>query len=37
MPRAALDRNAPYFPLLENFRESLVLETLLEAAVRNRK
>jgi glutamate formiminotransferase/glutamate formiminotransferase/formiminotetrahydrofolate cyclodeaminase len=32
LPRAALDRNAPYFPLLENFRETLVLETLLEAA-----
>jgi glutamate formiminotransferase len=31
LPRAALDRNAPYFPLLENFRETLVLETLLEA------
>ena len=37
LPRAALDRNAPYFPVLENFRESLVLETLLEAAERNRK
>src|SRR6266480_2054201 len=32
LPRAALDREAPYFPLLENFRETLVLETLLEAA-----
>ena len=32
LPRAALDRTAPYFPLLENFRETLVLETLLEAA-----
>lgn len=31
LPRAALDREAPYFPLLENFREELVLETLLEA------
>jgi glutamate formiminotransferase len=31
LPRAALDRNAEYFPLLENFRETLVLETLLEA------
>jgi glutamate formiminotransferase len=30
LPRAALDRTAPYFPLLENFREKLVLETLLE-------
>jgi glutamate formiminotransferase len=32
LPRAALDRNAAYFPLLENFREELVLETLLDAA-----
>jgi len=32
LPRAALDREASYFPLLENFRETLVLETLLEAA-----
>lgn len=31
IPRAALDRTAAYFPLLENFRETLVLETLLEA------
>ena len=31
LPRAALDREAPYFPLLENFRETLVLETLLDA------
>ncbi len=30
LPRAALDRAAPYFPLLENFREELVIETLLE-------
>jgi glutamate formiminotransferase len=30
LPRAALDRKAPYFPPLENFREELVLETLLE-------
>ncbi len=30
LPRAALDRSAAYFPLLENFRETLVLETLLE-------
>ncbi len=29
VPRAALDRTAAYFPLLENFRETLVLETLL--------
>jgi glutamate formiminotransferase len=31
LPRAALDRSAAYFPLLENFREALVLETLLES------
>ena len=30
LPRAALDRRAAYFPLLENFRETLVLEHLLE-------
>ena len=30
LPRAALDRTAGYFPLLENFRETLVLESLLE-------
>jgi glutamate formiminotransferase len=37
VPRAALDREASYFPLLENFRETLVLETLLEAAESDRK
>jgi glutamate formiminotransferase/glutamate formiminotransferase/formiminotetrahydrofolate cyclodeaminase len=37
LPRAALDRTAPYFSLLENFRENLVLETLLEAAESDRK
>jgi glutamate formiminotransferase/glutamate formiminotransferase/formiminotetrahydrofolate cyclodeaminase len=37
LPRAALDRNAAYFPLLENFREELVLETLLDEAETNRK
>jgi glutamate formiminotransferase/glutamate formiminotransferase/formiminotetrahydrofolate cyclodeaminase len=31
VPRAALDRRGPYFPLIENFRETLVLENLLEA------
>lgn len=31
LPRAALDRSAAYFPLLENFRETLVLENLLES------
>jgi len=30
LPRAALDRNASYFPYLENFRETLIIETLLE-------
>ncbi len=37
VPRAALDRTAAYFPLLENFRETLVLETLLDAIEGNRK
>src|SRR5262249_26084231 len=32
LPRRALDREAAYFPMLKNFRETLVLETLLEAA-----
>jgi glutamate formiminotransferase len=30
VPRAALDRNAAYFPRLENFREDVILENLLE-------
>ena len=30
VPRSALDRTAAYFSLLENFREALVLENLLE-------
>jgi glutamate formiminotransferase len=34
LPRAALDRKAAYFPLLENFRETLVLENLLESLAR---
>jgi glutamate formiminotransferase len=37
LPRAALDRGAAYFPLLENFREALVLETLLEGGEIYRK
>ncbi len=37
LPRAALDRSAAYFPLLENFRETLVLETLLESIETGRK
>jgi glutamate formiminotransferase len=36
VPRAALDRDAPYFPYLENFRETLVIETLLEE-IQNRR
>ena len=32
VPRAALDKSASYFPLLEDFRETLVLDTLLESA-----
>jgi glutamate formiminotransferase len=32
VPRAALDRNASYFPFLQNFRETLVLEALIESA-----
>lgn len=32
VPRAALDRQAAYFPLLENYHETLVLENLLEAS-----
>ncbi len=35
LPRAALDRKAAYFPLLENFSENLVLENLLESNERN--
>ena len=31
LPRAALDRSAPYFPLLENFQETLLLENVLES------
>ena len=30
VPRAALDRTASYFPYLENFHETVVIETLLE-------
>jgi glutamate formiminotransferase len=30
LPRAALNRRAAYFPLLENFRETVILENLLE-------
>ena len=37
LPRAALDRGASYFPLLEDFRETLVLETLLDSIGTGRK
>ncbi len=37
VPLAALDRRASYFPLLENFREALVLENLLDTAETGRK
>jgi len=37
LPRAALDRKAAYFPLLENFRETLVLENLLEQSEAGRQ
>jgi len=30
LPRAALDRSASYFPLLENFSERVILENLIE-------
>jgi glutamate formiminotransferase len=36
LPRAALDRKASYFPLLENFSENLVLENLLESKERSK-
>jgi glutamate formiminotransferase len=36
VPRAALDRSARYFAQLENFRETLVLENLLESAESSR-
>ena len=32
VPRAALDRGAAYFAQLENFREAVILENLLESA-----
>jgi glutamate formiminotransferase len=37
VPRAALDRTAPYFGRLEQFRETMVLENLLEARENTRK
>src|SRR5215813_9650333 len=35
VPEAALDRKAPYFPLLENFSESIVLENRIRERQRN--
>ena len=37
VPRAALDRGAAYFPLLENFHEMLVIENLLAALETSRE
>ena len=37
IPRAALDRKAAYFSRLEQFHETMVLETLLEARENSRK
>ena len=34
IPETALDRNGPYFPLLENFNEGLILENCLLARTR---
>ena len=37
VPRAALDRRASYFPLLENFHETVVIESLLASLEKSRK
>jgi len=37
VPGAALDREAAYFPLLENFHENVVIESLLASLEKNRK
>ncbi|HEY0347221.1 MAG TPA: glutamate formimidoyltransferase [Pyrinomonadaceae bacterium] len=37
VPRAALDRQASYFPLLENFHETVVIESLLASLEKSRK
>jgi glutamate formiminotransferase len=37
VPRAALDREAPYFPLLENFHDTVVIESLLASLEKDRK
>jgi glutamate formiminotransferase len=36
VPEAALDKNAEYFPLLENFTEGTLLENRIKAAEQNR-
>ena len=37
VPRAALDQAAPYFPLLENFQETIVIESLLTSLKKSRE
>ena len=37
VPRAALDRQSSYFPLLENFHETVVIESLLASLEKSRK
>src|SRR5437868_1795735 len=37
VPRAALDQEAAYFPLLENFHETVVIESLLASLEKNRE
>ncbi len=37
VPRAALDRSAAYFSRVENFREDLVLENLVESTKKDSK
>ena len=37
VPRAALDRQASYFPLLENFHETVVIESLLASLEKSRE
>ena len=37
VPRAALDHEAPYFPLLENFQETVVIESLLASRKKSRE
>ena len=37
VPRAALDPEAAYFPLLENFHETVVIENLLASLETSRE